>query len=198
VARTPTTVHRLKVTLRRVKPPVWRRLDVKSTIKLSELSDVLEAAMGWYGGHLHAFEASGVRYEHPDELDMDVDRNFGPETVDEHKVRLRDVLPSVTSKLRWEYDFGDGWEHDVVVEAIEPARTGVRYPICLEGKRACPPEDCGGPSGYAELLAAVSDPSHEQRGELLEWLPPDFDPEAFAVDEATKAMQSPRPLQDWD
>jgi len=199
VARTPTTVHRLEVTLRHVKPPVWRRIEVHSNIKLSALSDVLEGAMVWYGGHLHGFESDGVRYELPDdEFDMDFDLGFGPKTVDEGKVRLSVVLPITGSKMRWEYDFGDGWEHDIVVEAIEPPATGSRHPICLAGKRACPPDDCGGPSGYAELLEAVADPAHERHAELLEWLPPDFDPEAFDVDEATDAMRSPRPLHDWD
>jgi Plasmid pRiA4b ORF-3-like protein len=109
------TVHRLKVTLLQVKPPVWRRIEVASNIKLAELSGVLEAAMGWLGGHLHAFKADGVLYEIPD------DDSFGvPPPRDERKARLGDVLPVVTSKMRWDYDFGDGWEHDVVVESIEP------------------------------------------------------------------------------
>jgi hypothetical protein len=186
------TVHRLKVTLRQIRPPVWRRIEVPSNMKLSELAAVLEAAMGWLGGHLHAFEADGVVYEIPD------DESFGfRSSVDEHKARLGDVLPAVKLTMRWDYDFGDGWEHDVVVEAIEPQRSDVTYPVCLAGKRACPPDDCGGLWGYGNLLAAHSDPTHGEHVELTEWTPPGFDPEAFDIAEATKMMRMARPLRGW-
>lgn len=187
-----TTVHRLKVTLRQVKPPVWRRIEVPSDIKLSELAAVLEAAMGWLGGHLHAFEAGGVSYELPDEESI----GFGP-TIDERKARLGEVLPAVKAKMRWDYDFGDGWQHDVIVEAIEPRRSNIEYPVCIAGKRACPPDDCGGPSGYANLVTALSDPTHEQHGELTRWAPPGFYPAAFDVAETTVIMRTARPLADW-
>ena len=186
------TIHRLKVTLRQVKPPVWRRIEVASNIKLSELSGVLEAAMGWLGGHLHAFEAGGVLYEIPD------GESFGfPPPRDERKARLGEVLPAVKSTMRWDYDFGDGWEHDVVVEAIEPMSSDGAYPVCLAGKRACPPDDCGGPWGYGNLLAAISDPTHEEHEELTEWLPPGFDADAFDIAAATEMMRSARPLRHW-
>ena len=192
MARQVKTVHRLKVTLRQVKPPVWRRIEVASNIKLSELSDLLEAAMGWLGGHLHAFEADGVIYETPD------GERFGlPTPRDERKARLGEVLPAVKSKMRWDYDFGDGWEHDIVVEAIEPMKSDAVYPVCRAGKRACPPDDCGGPWGYGNFLAAISDPTHEEHEELTEWLPPGFDPDEFDIAEATDTMQSARPLRDW-
>ena len=99
--------------------------------------------------------------------------------------------------MRWDYDFGDGWEHDVVVEAIEPARAGVTYPVCLAGKRACPPDDCGGPWGYSNLLAALSDPTHDEHEELTEWVGEDFDPAHFDVDGATEDMRSARPIKVW-
>ena len=187
------TVHRLKVTLRQVKPPIWRRIEVPSEIKLSDLSDALEAAMGWYGGHLHAFQAGGVTYELPDPDGF----GFGQRAVDERKARLGEVLPTVGSKMRWDYDFGDGWEHDVLVEAVEPRRSDAIYPMCVAGKRACPPEDCGGPWGYGNLLEALADPSHLEHDDLTEWAPPGFDPEAFDAGEATEAMRSSRPLKGW-
>lgn len=186
------TVHRLKVTLRLVKPPVWRCIEVASNIKLSELSAVLEATMGWLGGHLHAFEAAGVFYEIPDGESFDF-----PPPRDERKARLGEVLPAMKSKMRWDYDFGDGWEHDVVVEAIEPMKTDAAYPVCVAGRRACLPDDCGGPWGYGNLLAAISDPTHEQHEELTEWLPPGFDADKFDIAEATKMMRSARPLRGW-
>ena len=107
------------------------------------------------------------------------------------------MLPGVKSKMRWDYDFGDGWQHDVVVEAIEPARSDVKHPVCLTGKRACPPEDCGGPWGYANLLAALRDPTHEDHEELTEWVGIEFDPENFDADEVTEDMRLARPVTGW-
>ncbi len=186
------TVHRLKVTLRQVTPPVWRRIEVVSDMTLSELAGTLEAAMGWMGGHLHAFDAGGTTYELPDE------EGFGGlQTRDERKVRLHEVLPVLGAKLRLDYDFGDGWMHDVLVEAIEPRADGVTYPRCLAGRRACPPDDCGGPWGYTELLDALCDPLHPAHAERADWVPRGFDPTVFDVEQATEMMRSPRPLQDW-
>jgi hypothetical protein len=191
MATREATVHRLKVTLRGVKPPVWRRIEVPSTTKLTELSDLLEAAMGWLGGHLHAYEAQSVRYEIPDG-----DNDRLRERRDERKARLGDVLWAPKAKMRWDYDFGDGWQHDIVVEAIEAMSAQAEYPVCTGGARACPPEDCGGPRGYDSLLAALGDPAHELHEKLREWAP-GFDPEAFDVAEATTTMRTDRPLRDW-
>lgn len=189
------SVHRLKVTLRQVKPPVWRRIEVPSTTRLSELAGILEAAMGWLGGHLHAFEhADGTLYEPPSNNN---NNNGYADSADERKVRVGQILPAVGSKLRWAYDFGDGWEHDLTVEAIEPRNPKHTYPRCTGGRRACPPEDCGGPWGYHDLLTVLTDPTHPQHHELAEWAPPGFDPTAFNPLEATQAMQSPRPLHGW-
>ncbi len=147
------TVHRLKVTLRHVKPPVWRRIEVGSAVTLGDLVRVLEAAMGWWGYHLHSFTVAGREYGVPDP-------DWQPDFIDEADHRLGQVLPVAGSKMRWDYDFGDGWEHDVLVEAIRPAEPGVDYPVCIKGRRACPPEDCGGPWGYSDLLEALADPYH--------------------------------------
>jgi hypothetical protein len=184
------TVYQLKVTLRSVKPPVWRRIVVRSNISLGELALVLEAAMGWLGGHLHVFEAEGAWYG---SADPDWDSN----DLDENEHRLSEVVHTVGSKMRWDYDFGDGWEHDVVVERITDAVPGVEYPLCLAGRRACPPEDCGGPPGYAELLKALADPSHPDHDDLRRWVPPGFDPASFDVEDVNDALRSPRPLEGW-
>jgi len=184
------TVHQLKVTLGMVKPPVWRRIVVPSELRLSELAAILEAAMGWYGGHLHAFEADGTRYGRPDP-------DWGNDDLDENRFSLGEVLPEVGSKMRWDYDFGDGWEHDVLVEEIGPREAGVTYPICLAGRRACPPEDCGGPWGYENLLQALADPNHPDHEDMREWMALDFDPAHFDMEETSAAMRSPRPLEGW-
>ena len=177
------TVHRLKVTLRDVHPAVWRRIELLSSTSLPALSIVLEAAMGWRGGHLHAFEAGDVTYELPNDDIV----AFGV-TVDERTVHLAEVVPEAGTMFRWDYDFGDGWEHDVLVEAVEPRQLGVVYPRCLAGERACPPDDCGGPWGYANVLASWADPDHPDRVELSDWLPPGFDPEAFDVAATTERL----------
>lgn len=183
-----TTIHRLKITLRDVTPPVWRRIEVRSSVTLDELAALLTSAMGWVGYHLHQLEVGGTVYQQSEFLD---DSPFGRPALDESEHRLGDVLAAVGDKARWAYDFGDGWEHDVVVEAICELDPDAVYPRCIKGRRACPPEDCGGWWGYANLLEAVADPSHDEHAELAEWLPPDFDAAHFDANEATEAMQSP-------
>jgi hypothetical protein len=183
-----TNVHRLKVTLRRVRPPVWRRIEVRSSTNLHQLSIELEAAMGWLGGHMHAFDVAGETYQLPSEDD------FGRRpTKDERKATVATVLPRPGTKMRWDYDFGDGWEHDILVEAIEPAAPDVVYPRCTAGRRACPPEDCGGPWGYADLLEALGDAAHPDHESMREWAPPDFDPAEFDAAEVSEAMRQARP-----
>jgi len=179
----PPSVYRLKVTLREVRPPVWRRLAVSSNITLGALSPLLEAAMGWEGYHLHVFEIDGRRYG-------SADPDWDATDLDERRFRLGQVLSAVGSRMRWDYDFGDGWEHDVVVEAIGPPEAGVTYPRCPAGRRACPPEDCGGASGYDELLRALADPGDPEDAELAAWAPPGFDPARFDPVEATLAMHA--------
>ena len=176
-----TTVHQLKVTLRGVKPPVWRRVVVPSSWTLAKLSPTLEAVMGWYGGHLHVFDADDVVYGAPD-LD------WGDRMRDERKVRVGEVLSAVRSKLRWDYDFGDGWQHDVVVEAIVEPDPKLRYPHCMAGRRACPPEDCGGPWGYRELLEVFADPTQPDPRELRDWAPQGFDPARFDLSETNLVL----------
>ncbi|MCL1597993.1 MAG: plasmid pRiA4b ORF-3 family protein [Actinomycetia bacterium] len=182
------TVHQLKITLRGIRPPIWRRIEVPSDITLGELSPVFEAAMGWLGGHLHTFDIDGVTYGTPDP-DWDTDE------LDEGEFRLRAVLPFVESKMRFDYDFGDGWVHNIVVEAINPNEAAVLYPRCLAGKRACPPEDCGGLPGYANILEVIADPNNPAHADLRDFVPLDYDPEHFDVVETDVDMRSERPLE---
>lgn len=184
------TVHQLKITLRSVKPPVWRRIQVVSNTSLGELSHMLEGVMGWHGGHLHAFDVDGTDYSPPDP-DWDSD------DLDENNYRLGDVLPTLGAKMTWDYDFGDGWRHNVLVEAITPAESELTYPLCLAGKRACPPDDCGGPWGYAEILRALQDPNHPDRDDFLAMVPMGFDPGRFDLQQGQAALGAPRPLEGW-
>ena len=156
---------------------------------LDVLHEYLQAAFGWENYHLHQFEIDGTCYGPPEPDGMD----FGLEMEDETEAALSALLPKVKKKARWtyEYDFGDGWRHEIVFEGHSPLEKGQKYPLCVEGRRACPPEDCGGPFGYADYLVAIADPKHERHEELLEWRGP-FDAEAFDLKRATKEMRKIR------
>jgi hypothetical protein len=152
----------IKVKLRGVsKPPVWRRLLVHSDIHLDRLHEAILAAFGWEGYHMHVF-ASG-----PDEFGVP-DPQLG--FIDERRVSLGQLIGGVGDRLLYTYDFGDSWEHEIVVEELLDADPEVHYPVLLAAKGACPPEDCGGPWGYAELKEILADPAHDQHQEMLDWL----------------------------
>jgi hypothetical protein len=187
-AQTTNLLFQFKITLLDIKPAIWRRIQVPDCT-LDVLHLYIQAAFGWWNYHLHQFQIGGVRYGPPEPEGMD----FGLETEDETEAWLSDLLPKSRQIVRWiyEYDFGDGWRHEVLFEGYPPAEPKAKYPLCLEGARACPPEDCGGPWGYADYLAAIADPHHEQHEELLEWRGP-FDPEAFDAAKATTEMRKVR------
>ena len=174
----------LKVTLLNTSPPVWRRLVVSPATTLAALHEYIQAAFGWWNYHLYEFEAGRARYGVPDP-----DWDLGPPTRRASATTLNMVV-ALGGSLRYTYDFGDNWEHKVTVEKAIPPTPGARVPICNGGRRACPPEDCGGPWGYQELLAILADPTHEEHAERVEWLgewgggrldPEAFDPAEFAV-----------------
>jgi len=182
-----TQVYQLKITLRGVsKPPVWRRLAVRSDLTLRQLHETIQRAMGWEDCHLHVFSNGWQEYGAPD-------RELGHS--DDRKVRLPRVLTRPGERLSYTYDFGDDWEHDIVLEEVRRAVPGEAYPRCLAGKGACPPEDCGGPWGYADLKETLADPAHEDHEEMLEWLGldegADFDPKEFSLDEVNMRLGRP-------
>jgi hypothetical protein len=164
-------VYQLKVTLRGAKPPIWRRLRLPAATTLAQLHQVIQVAFGWEDAHLHAFEVGGRRYSRPD-------FELWDEAADEGKVRLGDLAARPGARLRYTYDFGDSWEHDLLVEDILPADGG-DHAVCLTGRRAGPPEDCGGVWGYAELCEILADPDHPDHGERVDWLGRPHDPAAF-------------------
>ena len=168
-------VYQLKISLDDVRPPIWRRVLTPASISLAKLHQLIQLAMGWHNSHLHAFQVGMTTYgdPHPD-LDDWMENQRG--------VTLAQIAPTEKSKVRYEYDFGDGWVHTLLVEKILPSEEGQTYPRCLTGRRACPPEDCGGPWGYADFLEALTDPEHEQHTQLVEWIGEDFDPAAFDLD----------------
>jgi hypothetical protein len=180
-----TPIYQLKITLLGIKPPIWRRFQVPSDMNLAKLHQVIQEVMGWEESHMHQFKVGKTYYgmTYPNDFD-DM-----PETRDERKARLNELVTRPKAKFIYEYDFGDSWEHEVVLEKVLPPEPGAKYPVCLEGKRACPPEDCGGVWGYANLLEVMQDEGHPEHEEMLEWLGEEFDPEKFDVEAVNKALR---------
>lgn len=166
------SVYQFKVTLNGSKPPIWRRIQVRSDTTLYELHQILQVVMGWSDYHLHQFVISGVSYGTPDP-------EFDFEVKNEKMVKLNQVISEVKEKFIYEYDFGDSWEHVILLEKILPLDQDAACPICLAGKRACAPEDCGGIWGYYDFLEAIQNPKHPEHDEMLEWVGGSFDPEDF-------------------
>jgi len=185
-------LYQFKITLKGTQPPIWRRIQVRNCT-LDRLHELIQMSMGWTNSHLHQFEIDGDRYGDPELLECgEPDHDYIDSTV----TKISEIVPQDGKRFRfdYEYDFGDGWEHEVLFEGCLRAEKGVRYPLCLEGERCCPPEDVGGIWGYTEFLEAIADPQHEEHERLLEWAGP-FDPEAFSAEKATKVMR--RGLPDW-
>lgn len=181
----PGQIYQIKVTLNGTRPPVWRRIQVLANTTLLKLHDILQIVMGWQDYHLHLFTIEGITYGDP------ADDEFGDMgTLDEASFKLNQVIDREGQRLGYEYDFGDGWQHTLLVEKILPSQEGVRYPICLKGSRACPPEDVGGVWGYQHMLEAIRNPGHEEHEEYLTWIGGDFDPAAFDLAEVNAQLRS--------
>lgn len=157
-------IYQLKITLLDIAPPIWRRLQVPSTIKLCCLHSALQVGMGWTDSHLHQWERDGKYWGVPDDDELEGDI----EVLDESRVPLGKLLMAVGESLRYTYDYGDDWRHEVVLEQILPC-DGPVAPVCVGGERRCPPEDVGGPHGYQEFLEAVFDPKHEEFEHYRQW-----------------------------
>jgi hypothetical protein len=170
-------IYRLKVTLKDFRPPIWRRAEVRDDITLAKLHRILQIVMGWYDCHLHAFTVRGIDFGEPED---DETGELGIRS--ERRVKLSQIIRGEKDRFTYTYDFGDGWEHEILVEKILPPEPGVRYPRCLVGKGACPPEDVGGVYGYADFLEAIQDPNHPEHDEYLEWIGGEFDPNAFDLE----------------
>jgi hypothetical protein len=173
-AAAPT--YQLRVELKYLKPPIWRRLLVPGSIKLSRLHAVLQAVMGWHGGHLHEFIVGGTHYGRPDP-----DWPDPMPALREDRATLAAALGGVAT-FTYLYDFGDGWEHKIKVEKVLAPDPQLARPLCIVGVNACPPEDVGGPPGYVEFLQAIRNPNHEEHAAMLEWCGGGFDPTAFDID----------------
>ena len=176
------SVYQLKIMLKDFRPPIWRRVQVNSDITLGKLHQIIQAAMGWTNSHLHGFSIGGVEYGQPlPELDLEI--------KNEQRIKLNKVVTGDKQKFFYTYDMGDSWEHEILVEKVLPHDPLVRYPVCTAGKRACPPEDCGGVWGYADFLEAITQPDHPEHESMLEWVGGAFDPDAFILSEVNQLLQ---------
>ena len=168
-------VYQVKITLLGVSPPIWRRFLVRSDVTLPRLHRILQDVMGWTDSHLHELIVGGQSYGMPDP-------DYPDDMHDERWVRLSRLAMDKGAELRYIYDFGDFWEHCLVVEEVLPPDAGLGLARCVGGERACPPEDVGGVPGYSEFCRAVKDPAHEDHEELLEWVGGEYDGEYFDRD----------------
>ena len=179
-------VYQFKITLEGIRPPIWRRIQVPETYTFLDLHVAIQDAMGWSDYHLHLFEVGDPSTGMKIEIGIP-EKEFGEygETLQERNKKIADYFSMENRTADYVYDFGDNWEHKIQLEKILPREKNVNYPVCIKGKRACPPEDCGGIWGYEELLEIIKNPEHEEHEEMLEWLGGEFDPEDFDVEEVS-------------
>jgi len=175
-----TQVYQFKITLKEAKPPIWRRIQVPETYTFYDLHVAIQDAMGWSDSHLHQFEMKDPSSGEEVEIGIpDEDFADESETLPGWKHKIADYFSVKNPKAEYIYDFGDNWEPLVQLEKILPRAEKVSYPICIDGKRACPPDDCGGVWGYMDLLKTISNPDDEEYEDMMEWLGGEFDPEHF-------------------
>jgi hypothetical protein len=178
-------IYQFKIVLKDSDPKIWRRIQVPENYSFYKLHCAIQDAMGWEDYHMHMFEMKDpmtglkLRIETPFEDDFGGMFASRSNPIDEAKAKISQYFTLTNKKASYEYDFGDGWEHEITLEKILPVEENIKYPKCIAGERACPPEDCGGVWGYEELLEIRNDPKHEYYEERMEWLGEEFDPEKF-------------------
>lgn len=178
----PERVLHLHLALRDVEPRVWRRMVVKESMWLSRLHDAIQLAFGWFDYQMHRFTVGGVFYGNP------VRRENQTEIEDDRDFALTDLELAPKEVFLYEYFFGETWQVDIRVEKAEPAQPGVKYPLLTDGKHNGPPEDCGGPAGYKEVLYSLKHPEEPLSKEWLEWLGEDYDPHELKLEKLNKAL----------
>jgi hypothetical protein len=177
-------IYPMKITLSEITPAIWRRLLVPADTSLAQLHHVIQAAFGWWDYHLHQYIVDDRYFGDPDPEFADE----LPPMTDERDATLRDIVEA--KEIVYEYDFGDSWRHVIEIENLAVvAEPGVRHPVCTGGARSRPPEDCGGTSGYEELLEVLADPKHEEHASMKRWVGKRFDPESFDLAAVNRALR---------
>lgn len=176
-------VYQFKIALKGIKPLIWRRIQVPENYSFWDFHVAVQDAMGWTDTHLHHFDIVNPAHSRREEIGLpDEEGILDHEVLAGWKQKIAEYFTLNNDKANYIYDYGDNWEHTIKLEKILPREKGIKYPICIEGARACPPEDCGGKWGYEELLEAIMDPNHKRHEELSDWVEGDFDPEYFDID----------------
>jgi hypothetical protein len=196
VFKVPTAVQ-IRVTLQEIEPPIWRRLIVPRTFHLGELHQVIQAAFGWWDYHLHEFQIGGLSFSDPDLVQPEFEGD--PRVYDEREVQLLDFSRGEDINFVYVYDFGDDWHHLVEFEQLLVVEPAPRVARCVDGARARPPEDVGGPHGYAEFLESLADRRHPEHADYKRWVGGHFDPEWFDLSlcdrDVRRALTPDRPIR---
>ncbi|XP_050528294.1 uncharacterized protein y4hQ-like [Daktulosphaira vitifoliae] len=184
-------IFQFKIILKYTQPKIWRRIEVPEEFTFWELHSAIQDCMGWSGMHPHNFKALNPRTGRKDVIGKE---NEDLDIICEKNTKIADYFLSPQDKASYLYDFGDKWDHRILLESIEPAIIGREYPQCIAGKQACPPDDCGGVWGYQELLEIRANPNHEDYEERMEWLGEEFDPDEFDP----KSVEFDHPDNAWE
>lgn len=179
-------IFQIQISLRGFRPKIWRRVLVSENLLLSDFHKIIQTTMGWTNLHFHHFIKNRTYYSPKMEDDAFWDNS---QYIDYKKMKIVDLLKVEKDKVIYEYDFGDSWEHDIVLEKILPHDSKLVYPLCIKGKMNCPPEDCGGIYGYANMLEIIKNPKHKNYEEFIEWLGEEFDPEYFNINEVNNLLK---------
>lgn len=185
-----TAVYQVKITLKNSSPKIWRRILVADDFPLRDFHKVIQTVMGWQNCHLHQFVKGNVIFS-PEDHENDFFFGFNSRVYVNYKkqrIRLNDLFTEIKDKVEYEYDFGDSWKHILLLEKILPPKKGIRLPICIAGKMACPPEDIGGIYGYYRALEILADEEDDEHEEMKDWLE-EFNPEHFDIDEVNFLLQ---------
>ncbi len=177
-------IYQVKISLRGSKPIIWRRILIPSDLLLPEFHQVIQTTMGWSNFHLHQFIKNRTYYTPKFE-----EEDFFGDSTDYEDIKVSDLLKREKEKIIYEYDFGDDWQHDVLLEKILPDDPQMKLPVCIKGKMNCPPEDCGGVWGYENMLEILSQPDHEEYEDYMDWLGGEFDPGYFDMDEINESLR---------
>lgn len=179
-------IYQVIITIKEINPKIWRRLLVPSDMRLSDFHKVIQTSFGWTNSHLHQFIKNDTCYTRRMQDDDYWDEL---ENVDYHNMKIFSLLYSKREKMIYEYDFGDSWRHEIILEEILPPNEGFKYPLCLDGARSCPPEDCGGVWGYQNMMKILKKPKHEEYESYIIWLDGKFNSEYFNKDKVNKRLK---------